>query len=140
MSIIFALAKSGSELGLSAEGQEKVQHVFNAALRGLEHMRAAGARVGFGTDLLGPTYTQQCREFLIRREVFSPTEILRQATSVNAALLQLDGKLGCIKEGAFADILVVDGDPLSDVTVLAEDGRNIRVIMRAGELMRNELG
>jgi len=102
-------------------------------------MRSAGVKVGFGTDLLGETYVQQCREFRIRKEVFSPLEILRQATSVNAQLLQQEGKLGCITPGAFADILVVDGDPLKDIELLVENGRRLKVIMRDGELIRNDI-
>jgi imidazolonepropionase-like amidohydrolase len=47
--------------------------------------------------------------------------------------------LGCIKQGAHADLLVVEGDPLKDIELLAANGRNLRVIMRAGELVRNEL-
>jgi imidazolonepropionase-like amidohydrolase len=67
-------------------------------------------------------------------------EILRQATSTNAALLQQGGKLGCIKPGAHADLLIVDGDPLKNIEFLAASGRKLRLIMRAGELIRNELG
>src|SRR3546814_4461353 len=95
-------------------------------------MRTAGVKVGFGTDLLGETYVQQCREFSIRREVFSPIEILRQATSIAAEILMQDGKLGCIAPGAYADLLVVDGDPLADIGLLAESGRRLDLIMRGG--------
>jgi imidazolonepropionase-like amidohydrolase len=137
--IIHVLAEQGRELGLSAESCEKVDGLFHRALGGLESMRRAGVRLGFGTDLLGETYVEQCREFALRREVFSPLEILRQATSHNAALLLQEGKLGCIKPGAHADLLVVDGDPLKDIGLLAANGRNLRLIMRAGELVRNEL-
>ncbi|HEY5755355.1 MAG TPA: amidohydrolase family protein, partial [Steroidobacter sp.] len=108
------------------------------AIAGMESMRKAGVRVGFGTDLLGETYVQQRREFTLRSEVFSPVEILRQATSNNAALLQQEGKLGCITPDAHADLLVVDGDPLKNLALLAE-GRHLPVIMRAGELIRNDI-
>jgi imidazolonepropionase-like amidohydrolase len=94
--------------------------------------------LGFGTDLLGATYVQQRREFALRSEVFTPVEILRQATSVNAALLQHEGKLGCVATDAYADLLVVDGDPLKNLALLAE-GSHLPVIMRAGELIRNDL-
>ena len=79
------------------------------------------------------------REFTLRREVFQPVEILRQATSVNAELLQMDGKLGCIAPGAHADLLVVDGDPLSDPALFQNDGRALRAIMRGGQFFKNEL-
>jgi imidazolonepropionase-like amidohydrolase len=71
--------------------------------------------------------------------VFSPLEILRQATSTNAAILQQQGKLGCIAPGAQADLLVVDGDPLRDIEVLCDSGRYLKLIMRNGDIIRNKL-
>jgi hypothetical protein len=64
---------------------------FDAALAGMDIMRTAGVKLGLGTDLLGELYVQECREFTIRREVFTPLEILRQATSNNAEMMQLKG-------------------------------------------------
>jgi imidazolonepropionase-like amidohydrolase len=84
-------------------------------------------------------YVQECREFTIRSEVFSPLELLRQATSVNAELMMRQGKLGCIAPGAHADLLVVDGDPLRDISLLAADGKNLRLIVRGGEIVKDEL-
>jgi imidazolonepropionase-like amidohydrolase len=140
MVIIHVLAEEGRRLGLPPQSQEKAEFVFRQALQGLESMRKASVKIGFGTDLLGESYVQQCREFAIRKEVFSPVEILRQATSTNAALLQKEDTLGCIKQGAQADLLIVDGDPLKHIELLAASGQNVRLIMRAGELIRNELG
>ena len=139
LSIIHALAEQGRHFGLSSVSQAKVITIAQKATEGIESMRNADVAVGFGTDLLGETYVQQCREFSLRKEVFTPIEILRQVTSTNAAILQQEDKLGCIKPGAFADLLVVDGDPLKNVDLLAANGRNLRLIMRAGELIRNEL-
>ena len=139
MAIIFALVDLGRKLGFPPQSQEKAQYAFTQAIRGLESLRKAGVQTGFGTDLLGETYVQQCREFTIRREVFSTLEILRQATSTNAELLQQTGRLGCVAPDAHADLLVVDGDPLKDIDLLAGSGRHLRVIMRAGELIKNEL-
>jgi imidazolonepropionase-like amidohydrolase len=140
MAIIFALVECGTELGFPTESQKKVEYAFKQAIQGLETMRRAGLKIGFGTDLLGATYVQQCREFTIRKEVFSPFEILKQATSTNADLLQMEHKLGCVAPGAHADLLVVDGDPLQNIELLSANGRNLKLIMRAGELVRNELG
>jgi imidazolonepropionase-like amidohydrolase len=96
MAIIFALIEVGPKLGFPQVSQDKVEVAYRQALSGMESMRRAGVKIGLGTDLLGETYTHQTREFTIRREVFSPLEILRQATSVNASILMMDGKLGCI--------------------------------------------
>jgi imidazolonepropionase-like amidohydrolase len=140
MAIVFALKESATKNGYSTDMMEKLEFAFKRALIGLECMRRAEVKTGFGTDLLGEAYLQQCREFTIRREVCSPLDILRQATSVNAEILQEKDKLGCVKPGAWADLLVVDGDPLKDIDLLAADGRNLRLIMRGGELVRNQLG
>lgn len=139
MVIIFALVELGKKLGFPPQSQEKAEFAFKQAIVGMESMRKAGVKIGFGTDLLGETYRQECREFTIRREVFSPVEILRQATSVNAEILMQKDSLGCVKAGAHADLLVVDGDPLKDIGLLAADGKHLSMIMRAGEVVKDQL-
>ena len=139
MVIIFALVELGKKLGFPPQSQEKAEFAFKQAIVGMESMRKAGVKIGFGTDLLGETYRQECREFTIRREVFSPVEILRQATSVNAEILMQKDSLGCVKAGAHADLLVVDGDPLKDIGLLAADGKHLKMIMRAGEVVKDQL-
>ena len=139
MAIIFALVEMGQSLGFAPASLEKARYAYSQALRGMEVMRQASVKIGFGTDLLGATYVQQCREITIRREVFTPLEILRQLTSVNAALLQQEGVLGCVKPGAYADLLIVDGDPLNRIELLAGDGEHLRLIMRSGAIIRNGL-
>jgi imidazolonepropionase-like amidohydrolase len=139
MAIIFALIELGEKLGFPPQSMAKVQEVYRQALSGMDLMRSAGVKIGFGTDLLGETYTHECREFVIRREVFTPLEILRQATTINAEILQEKGKLGCIAPDAHADLLVVEGDPLSNIELLAQNGKQLRLIMRAGEIVRNDL-
>jgi imidazolonepropionase-like amidohydrolase len=51
----------------------------------------------------------------------------------------MEGKLGCVTAGAHADLIVVDGDPLTDISLLARNGEALPLIMRAGELVKNEL-
>ena len=115
--------------------------VKDEAVDRLRHMKSAGVRVGFGTDLIGaPLQKMQCTEFGLRKPVFSNFEILRQATGVNAEILDASGDIGEITEGAYADILVVDGNPLEDLKVLESDGADIPVVMKGGEFHRNWLG
>jgi imidazolonepropionase-like amidohydrolase len=137
--IVYALVELGEKLGLLPPSQEKARYVRQQIMEGLESMRKANVKIGFGTDLLGETYAQQCREFTLRKEIFSPLEILRQVTSTSAAVLQQEEKLGCVKPGAHADLLVVEGDPLQDIDLLSASGRNLRLIMRAGQLIRHDL-
>jgi imidazolonepropionase-like amidohydrolase len=110
---------------------EKLNEVSEHSLRGLALMDRMGLKIGFGTDLLGNLHVHQTREFILRREAQSCASILRSATSINADLLG-EPTLGRIAPGCEADILIVDGDPLKDIGVLAQDGRGISTIMRAG--------
>ena len=136
MAILFALVETGRELGFPAVSQAKAEIAFAQAISGLDLMRSAGVKLCYGTDLLGSTYTRQCREFTLRREVFTPLELLRQATSIPAEMMLMDGQIGCVAEGAHADLIVVDGDPLADIALLAADGARLAAIMRGGELVK----
>ena len=138
--IIEQLVESGRAMGFPPASQQKVESIWGQAIEGLRHMRAAGVKIGFGTDLLGGLYTRQCREFTLRSEVFTPLEILRQATSMNAEMMQMEGQIGCVKPGAFADLLLVDGDPLADISLLAADGEKLALVMRNGEVVNEKLG
>jgi imidazolonepropionase-like amidohydrolase len=96
--------------------------------------------VGFGTDLWGPeAQKSQLREFEMRQDLDAPADILRSATAINAELLMEKGTLGVIAEGAYADLLIVDGNPLEDLGVLMNPQKNLKLIMKDGALYKNEL-
>ena len=69
----------------------------------------------------------------------SPQEIIRSATLVNAEILRHEGRLGELVPGAFADLLVVDGDPYRDLGVFRSDGARLAAIMANGTFIRNHL-
>jgi imidazolonepropionase-like amidohydrolase len=140
LAVTFVTMDLGPALGMAPSGMAKLKIAADAAIEGLQHMRDAGVKIGFGTDLLGSTYDQQCREFEFRSEVFTPLEMLRQATSTGAEILMQEGKLGCVAPEAHADLIVVDGDPLKDIGLLAASGGNLKLIMRGGEIVKNLLG
>jgi imidazolonepropionase-like amidohydrolase len=96
-------------------------------------------KVGFGTDLLGQLQVEQSREFLLRREVLSPIEIIRQATLVGAEIVRMKDRLGVPRPGAVADLIVVDGNPLKKLELLTGQGRHLSAIMKAGRLYKNRL-
>lgn len=129
----FVLDEIGSAFGLPAESSRKLKDVLASGLASLEIAKSAGVAMGFGTDLLGETHDQQSREFRIRREVQSAAEILRSATIVNAEILRATGELGVVREGARADLLVVDGDPLEDIAVL-EDTARMHAVVQDGRV------
>ncbi len=137
--VVNALHEEGAKYGLPPVSQEKISHVYERAIDGLAIMRDAGVKMGLGTDLLGPQHVRQCTEFTIRKAIFTPFEMLHQATAMNAEILMEPERLGCIREGAFADLLVVDGNPLEDISLMEQSGAALPVIIRAGEIVKCEL-
>jgi imidazolonepropionase-like amidohydrolase len=134
------LQRRGAELGLGPASLEKLKIVLAAGLGSLEICKAAGVRLGFGSDLLGDLQTEQSLEFRIRGEVETPHEVITAATQTNAALLNRTGELGVVAAGALADLLVVDGDPLRDLELLQGQGRFLAAIMKGGQFFKNALG
>lgn len=134
-----ALDRFGREQGLPDVSLEKLKVIRAAGVRSLEILKRAGTRMGFGTDLIGGMHPQQSGEFGIRAEVLTPFEILRSATVTNAELLQKPGELGCIKPGAYADLIVVAGDPLKDIRLLEDPERNLKAVMKGGRFVKDAL-
>lgn len=135
----YAMKERAKEFGMSAEMLEKNDMVIEGGLRSLEICKAAGVPVAYGSDLLGQLRVDQSREFTIRAQVLPPIDIIRSATLVGAKLLQREGQLGCLRPGALADLIVVDGDPLADLSLLGDQGRHIPAIMKDGVFFRNRL-
>jgi imidazolonepropionase-like amidohydrolase len=132
LAVVWALNESGRELGYPEVSLRKLQGISDTMLRSLEIMKRTGVKMGFGTDLLGPHQVQQTREFTIRSEVLPALDILQSATSIGAEILGESGRLGVVAPGATADLIVVDGDPLSDISVLDRKGESLSVIMKEG--------
>lgn len=127
---------------------EKAAIVLDNIDENIRLIRKHDVEVTFNIDAFGPHELWAgvtAAEFSERRKYFSDYEILRQATSVTARLVEMSGKrnpyrgkLGVIREGALADMIVVDGNPMDDVTVLA-DPENIRLIIKDGKIYKNTL-
>ncbi|MEP6649451.1 MAG: amidohydrolase family protein [Lapillicoccus sp.] len=86
----------------------------------LGRAHAAGLNPAYGTDLLGGMHRHQAKELAIRARTIPAIDVIRGATTLAAALLQREGELGVIAPGAAGDLVVTDGDPVADITVLAE--------------------
>ena len=134
-----ALAQDGPRFGFPSDSIAKIKAVRASGLASLEIMRSAQLTMAYGTDLLGETHVRQSEEFAIRARALPSAEILAAATTVAAELVGMAGKIGVIAPGALADLLVVDGDPLEDVAVLALPDRNVRLVMARGEIHRSDL-
>ena len=130
-----------------AKGARIIAGMENEVMLAKKHK----VKIGFGTDAFGPTneaFEMQSLEFKARAKYFTPVEILKQATSVNAAIVAMsgpmmnpyrEGPLGVIKAGAYADLLIVDGNPLENILLLGDPEKNLRVIMKDGKIYKDTL-
>jgi imidazolonepropionase-like amidohydrolase len=135
-------------IGLSPDQQRKQQQ----ALDGIDTMMNAVNKIGFEKIVFGADIVTNMgllerinEEFMLRSRWFEPLEILRQATSRGGELVALSGprnpygKLGVIEVGAVADILVVEGNPLVDISVMTQPHENFKVILKGGRVHKNSL-
>lgn len=137
-----------------------IPDVFSDAQRARQQEAAAGldnmmklarkydAKITFGTDFVGSLQVkaEQLDELTNREKWFTPAEILRQATSVTGELMALSGprnpypgKLGVIEEGALADLLLVEGNPLENIALMTDPDNNLMLIMKDGVIYKNKL-
>jgi imidazolonepropionase-like amidohydrolase len=108
-----------------------------------------GVKVAFGTDLFSRTRTSRTENAVLPRfgEIYSNAEVLRIATSGNCELFARSGRrnpyrqaaLGVIREGAWADMLLVRGNPLDDLRLLEDHAQNLLLIVKDGVIHRNLL-
>ena len=127
-----AMRERAADFGMTGEMLAKNDLVIDGGMRSLEICKQAGVPVAFGSDLLGELQVDQSREFLLRREVLSNLEIIRSATTVGAQVTRMEGKIGTLRPGAFADLLILDGNPLQDLAVFQNQGAHMAAIMKAG--------
>ena len=135
LTIFEAQAREGEKLGLPKANRPKLDMVRSAGFRSIEILRDAGVSMAYGTDLLGETHEYQNEEFRYRAEVLSPKEVLASATTIAAELLGASGKLGVVCEGAIADLIVVDGNPLDDIERLADPARHLKAVVQDGRVV-----
>lgn len=135
----FSMKERAAQFGMTEDMLDKNDIVIEGALRSLEICKAAGVKVGYGSDLLGALQVDQSLEFIHRAKVLKPIEIIRQATIVGAEILRQEGKLGIVEPGAYADLIVVDGNPLKKIELFLDQGAHLPAIMKAGKFHKNAL-
>jgi imidazolonepropionase-like amidohydrolase len=105
-------------------------------------------KTAWGTDTLfdAKLATRQGAQLAKLVRWYSPAEVLKMATADNAELLAMSGprnpypgKLGVVEQGALADLLLVDGDPLANIKLIEDPDRNFKIIMKDGKLYKNQL-
>ena len=135
----YAMKERAAQWGMIGESLAKNEIVLQGGLKSLEICKRHGIPVAYGSDLLGELHWDQSKEFTIRQEVVSPIEIIRSATTIGAEVLRMPGKVGTLQAGAFADAILVDGNPLKDLALLGDQGKHLSLIMKAGILHKSRL-
>jgi imidazolonepropionase-like amidohydrolase len=124
----------------------KADEVWPGIARTYELAKKYKLKTAFGTDVLFSQALAQQQGAILASLVrwYTPAEALAMATSTNAELLTLSGKrnpypgkLGVVEEGALADLLLVDGNPLENISLIADPARNFKVIMKDGHIYKN---
>jgi imidazolonepropionase-like amidohydrolase len=132
--------------GLGPAEQARLAQVVTGTDRVYALARKYGIRTAFGTDILFSEALAKRQGAMLAALTrwYTPAEALVMATSTNAELLQLSGlrnpypgKLGIVEEGALADLLLVDGNPLDNLDLVADPDRNFLVIMKDGRIHKN---
>src|SRR5271166_5376129 len=131
----------------TADGEAKAQLVYAGTDAAYRYAKANGIKTAWGTDIIfAPQMTQHQGAMLTTlTQWFKPVEILKMATCVNGELLAMSGprnpypgKLGVVEEGALADLILVDGDPVADIMRIANP-HNFVLIMKDGRMVKNTL-
>ena len=129
------LDRHADAIGLGPANREKNRTVRDAGLGSMEILARAKVQMGFGTDLLGWLGRDQLDEFRLRAQALPVVDVLRSATSVNADLLRRPD-LGRIVEGATADLILIDGDPIANIGVLSGQGERIVLVLQDGSAVK----
>lgn len=138
--VYHALVQEGTEAGLSADMVQKTWEVLDAGLDALKLAYQQNVNIAFGTDLLGIMHRRQLEEFKLRSPVVANDDLVRQATCNAARLFNMEDQIGQVKEGLLADLIVIDGDPLDDITALTTPETSLKMVMKEGQICINNLG
>ncbi|SHF61696.1 metal-dependent hydrolase family protein [Devosia limi] len=134
-------------IALPEANLQRLREVITGTDRLYGFVKEFGIKTAFGTDILFSSQMAQTQGFMLTllQRWFTPAEILKMATATNGELLQLTGPrnpypgtIGVIEKGAFADLLLVDGNPLENLDLVA-DPNNFVVIMKDGNIYKNTL-
>ena len=131
-------AEHGVSFGWEEHNKRKNQQVLDAGLRSLDIAKRANVKIGYGSDLCWSPKYYQPEGLLIHNEVLSNAETIQNITIINAEILRMKNLLGVIKSGAYADLIIVDGDPLKELGLLCNDGESISGVISNGKFIKKE--
>lgn len=116
----------------------KIRYAKERAEGSVRIALAVGVPVGSGSDLLGPMQPLKTTELTLKARIMGSMAAIVSATATNAQLLRLDDCTGTLEDGKWADLIVVAGNPMEDMTVL-ESADNVRLVMKEGQVLKDQL-
>jgi imidazolonepropionase-like amidohydrolase len=131
--------KDPDRFGLTPDKQAQAQRVYDASRQSVKLAKQLGVTIGSGSDLIGPEQAKRGRELALKAELIGAEQAILSATRTNAALFRLEDRIGTVEPDKDADLILVSGEPLDDVSILAEPSC-IPVVIRAGEVVKDTEG
>lgn len=128
----------GAQYGVPEFNLEKIRRAKEGSFHSLEIAIAAGVRIGSGSDLLAQMQPYKTMELALKSQVMGPMAAIVSATATNAELFGLSDRTGTLEPGKWADIIVVEGDPLGQIGLLS-DRNNVKLLLKQGEVLKDLL-
>lgn len=135
----FAISQYGEAEGIPRHMLDKINKAKAKGLESLEVARAAGLKICSGSDVLASMQPLKSLELGFKAQVLGAHAAILSATRTNAELFGMADQIGTVEEGKLADLILVDGNPLDDISVL-QDARKVALVMRDGVVMKSRLG
>jgi imidazolonepropionase-like amidohydrolase len=139
LTVFDVLAKEGKGSGLDAFILSKLGLVREGMFRALDLAWKAGVKIGSGTDIIGPFQYLKGRELALKSRVMGPMAAIVSATRTNAELFFLDDQIGTVEAGKLADLIVVDGNPLKDMSLFEKGLQKVVLVMKEGRILKDRL-
>lgn len=133
------LSRRGKSLGIPADNIRKINQAKERGLEALSMASRAGVKIGSGSDLLGELQTYKGLELALKAKVLGPMGAIVASTRTNAEILKREKDLGTVEEGKLADLILVAGDPLRDISMIQRYREKITMIIQGGRLYKNLL-
>jgi imidazolonepropionase-like amidohydrolase len=129
------IAEKGPELGFPDYIVKKIRQVVDAAMDGLENAWKAGCTIGSGSDVIGAAQPFKTYEIDLKAKVMGSMQAIVAATSTNAKILKMDHLVGTVEPNKYADLILMDRDPLEDTSIFRDRDRMV-MIMQGGKYFK----
>ncbi|MFT5453293.1 MAG: imidazolonepropionase-like amidohydrolase [Enterobacterales bacterium] len=141
---VFLFSSAKNIANMSENNKKKLQMVSEGLVNLIRLIKKYDIMTGFSTDLIFGAYTDVGKEFTARSKFWTPAEVLKQATSNAAKIIRMSklnrhGDFGEIREGWVADLVLINGEPLEDISILEDKETAIALVMKNGVIVKNRL-